>query len=158
MHSSLMDTRRAPRWCQCRTGRRAQSDRGQGPSRDRFLLQTCQRPPRSVGFASQELATNLRKQATPVCRVESAERMAKAQLWPHTQAALARASLEETETYCPEQGEGRGLQHPGETQRQFEHDCFTPSKWVWFKINPLGDRRFWSMFPLTRVPFLGTCV
>ena len=24
--------------------------------------------------------------------------------------------------------------------------------WVWVKINPPGDRRFWSMFPLTRVP------
>ena len=27
------------------------------------------------------------------------------------------------------------------------------SNWVWVKIKPLGDRRFWSMFPLTRVPF-----
>ena len=25
--------------------------------------------------------------------------------------------------------------------------------WVWVKIKPPGDRRFWSMFPLTRVPF-----
>ena len=24
--------------------------------------------------------------------------------------------------------------------------------WVWVKIKPPGDRRFWSMFPLTRVP------
>ena len=24
--------------------------------------------------------------------------------------------------------------------------------WVWVRIKP-GDRRFWSMFPLTRVPF-----
>ena len=27
------------------------------------------------------------------------------------------------------------------------------SKWVWVKIKPPGDRRFWSMLPLTRVPF-----
>ena len=27
------------------------------------------------------------------------------------------------------------------------------STWVWVKIKPPGDRRFWSMFPLTRVPF-----
>ena len=27
--------------------------------------------------------------------------------------------------------------------------------WVWVKIKPPGDRRFWSMFPLTRVPFGG---
>ena len=25
--------------------------------------------------------------------------------------------------------------------------------WVWVTIKPTGDRRFWSMFPLTRVPF-----
>ena len=25
--------------------------------------------------------------------------------------------------------------------------------WVWVKIKPTGDRRFWSMFPLARVPF-----
>ena len=25
--------------------------------------------------------------------------------------------------------------------------------WVWLKIKPEGLRRFWSMFPLTRVPF-----
>ena len=27
------------------------------------------------------------------------------------------------------------------------------SKWAWLKIKDLGLRRFWSMFPLTRVPF-----
>ena len=26
-------------------------------------------------------------------------------------------------------------------------------KWVWVKIKPPGDRRFWSRFPFTRVPF-----
>ena len=26
-------------------------------------------------------------------------------------------------------------------------------KWVWVKSNPPGDRRFWSMFPFTRIPF-----
>ena len=29
----------------------------------------------------------------------------------------------------------------------------TPKKWVWVKIEPPGDRRFWSMFPFTRIPF-----
>ena len=28
-----------------------------------------------------------------------------------------------------------------------------PPKWVWLKIKPEGLRRFWSMFPLARVPF-----
>ena len=27
------------------------------------------------------------------------------------------------------------------------------TKWMWVKITPPGDRRFWSMFPLARVPF-----
>ena len=26
-------------------------------------------------------------------------------------------------------------------------------RWVWLKITEEGQRRFWSMFPLTRVPF-----
>ena len=25
--------------------------------------------------------------------------------------------------------------------------------WLWVKIKPPGDRRFWSIFPFTRVPF-----
>ena len=29
----------------------------------------------------------------------------------------------------------------------------TPLKWLWLKIQQEGLRRFWSMFPLTRVPF-----
>ena len=27
------------------------------------------------------------------------------------------------------------------------------AKWVWVNSKPQGDRRFWSMFPLARVPF-----
>ena len=26
-------------------------------------------------------------------------------------------------------------------------------RWVWVKINPPENRRFWSMFPFTRIPF-----
>ena len=29
----------------------------------------------------------------------------------------------------------------------------TGAMWMWLKINQEGLRRFWSMFPLTRVPF-----
>ena len=29
------------------------------------------------------------------------------------------------------------------------------SIWVWVKIQPPGDRRFYSLFPFTRVPFWG---
>ena len=31
--------------------------------------------------------------------------------------------------------------------------CIHFSKWVWVKIKVPGDRRFWSMFPFTRLTF-----
>ena len=41
--------------------------------------------------------------------------------------------------------EGQDSQHAGEGT--------VPTIWVWLKINQQGLRRFWSIFPLTRVPF-----
>ena len=33
--------------------------------------------------------------------------------------------------------------------------CFGCLIWVWVKIKPPGDRRFWSMFPLARASHFG---
>ena len=35
----------------------------------------------------------------------------------------------------------------------FGRPVWVPNQGVWVKIKPPGDRRFWSMFPLTRGPF-----
>ena len=35
------------------------------------------------------------------------------------------------------------------------HTPSSPVKRVWVKVKPPGDRKCWSMFPLTRVPFGG---
>ena len=34
-----------------------------------------------------------------------------------------------------------------------EEVVFAKAVWVWVKIKPPGDRRFWSMFPFTMIPF-----
>ena len=47
-------------------------------------------------------------------------------------------------------------QHPARAQRLGLREPWTiavSQKWVWLKIKQEGLRRFWSMFPLTRVPF-----
>ena len=52
-----------------------------------------------------------------------------------------------------------GFGAPGDARRQMamgQHPNIRfnpPLKWVWLKIKKQGLRRFWSMFPLTRVPF-----
>ena len=53
---------------------------------------------------------------------------------------LARVHFLQTEDVCvdPELGSAQG---------------FVDAVWVWLKINQEGLRRFWSMFPLARVPF-----
>ena len=38
-------------------------------------------------------------------------------------------------------------------RRHVELGTWKIHNWVWVKMKPPGDRRFWSMFPLTRVPF-----
>ena len=55
-----------------------------------------------------------------------------------------------------------GLHHPFLSQADrivighaSNSPCWTSKRgiWVWLKIKPPGDRRFWSMVPFTRVPF-----
>ena len=46
--------------------------------------------------------------------------------------------------------------HPG-TQSHLDMACLkcvlSGAIWVWVKLKPIGDRRFWSIFPFARVPF-----
>ena len=64
----------------------------------------------------------------------------KASSSPHHQQDAAQHKGTAVQTSAPPSPKNRSDQ-----QRE--------PKWVWLKINQEGLRRFWSMFPLTRVPF-----